>query len=131
MQRKSARSIRDNERLTPQHVRKVVLSRFTKSHDYAGCTAEDLLSELADFGSTIRKEFRLLMKRHRRSLLIDEHQKLRRVETLGLRKDFGPGGVDVHRNASRFAVSGLVREALEKEFGWGPVPVSAERRGGV
>ncbi|WP_281706001.1 hypothetical protein [Aeromonas taiwanensis] len=129
MQRKSARSVRDNESLAPQYVRKVVLSLFTKNHDYAGCTAEDLLPELADFGITTRKGFRLLMKRHPRALLVDENQRLRRAETLGLREDFGPGGVDVHRNISRFAISGLVREALEKEFGWDAVLEAAERRG--
>lgn len=131
MQRKSAGSVRDNEPLTSQYVRKVVLSIFTKNHDYAGCTAEDLLPELADFSITTRKDFRLLMKRQRRALLIDENQRLRRVETLGIREDFGTRGVDVHRNISRFAVSGLVREALEKEFGWDAVLEAAERRGGT
>lgn len=130
MQMKSARSIRDNEPLTSQYVRKVVLSLFTKNHDYAGCTAEDLLPELEDFGITTRKDFRLLMKRHRRALLIDEHQKMRRAETLGLRDEFRPEGIDVHRNTSRFAISGLVREALEKEFGWDAVLEAAEKRDG-
>ena len=84
-----------------------------------------------DFSITTGKDLRLLMKRERRALLIDENQRLRRVETLGIREDFGTVGVDVHRNISRFAVSGLVREALEKEFGGDAVLEAAERRGGT
>lgn len=40
-----------------------------------------------------------------------------RPETLYLAKEFGWGGVDVHANKSWFAIPGLVRQALELEYG--------------
>ena len=111
----------DAEKLAGQSLQKIVLSVFRKCHDYAGLDASELLSELEDFGITTNKSFRLLMKKHRRAILSDEKQKMLRAETLDLLRQFNPAGIDVHSNTSRFAVSGLVREALEKEFGWDAV----------
>ena len=42
----------------------------------------------------------------------------------------GPQGVDAHTNTSWFAIPGLVRDALEKEFGWEKVIGLHERQSG-
>lgn len=117
----NARARVDAEKLTGQSLQEIVLSIFRRCHDYAGLDASELLSELEAFGITTNRSFRLLMKKHRRAILSDENQKMFRAETLDLLRQFNPAGIDVHSNTSRFAVSGLVREALEKEFGWDAV----------
>lgn len=121
LQKMKARARVDAEELTGESLRKIVLSIFRQCHDYAGLDVEELLSELKVFGITTNKSLRLLMKKHRRAILSDEKQKMLRAETLDLLRQFNPAGIDVHSNTSRFAVSGLVREALEKEFGWDAV----------
>lgn len=121
MRKIKARARVDAEKLTGQSLRRIVLSVFRKCHDYAGMDASELLSELESFGVTTNRSLRLLMKKHRRAILSDEKQKMLRAETLDLLRQFNPAGIDVHSNTSRFAVSGLVREALEKEFGWDAV----------
>lgn len=116
-----ARARVDAEELTGGGLRKIVLSIFRNCHDYASWDSEELLSELKAFGITTNKSLRLLMKKHRRAILSDEKQKMLRAETLDLLRQFNPAGIDAHSNTSRFAVSGLVREGLENEFGWDAV----------
>lgn len=121
MRKIKARARVDAEKLTGQSLQKIVLSVFAKFHDYAGLDATELLSELEAFGIMTNKSLRLLMKKHRRAILSDEKAKMMRAETLDLLREFNPAGIDANSNTSRFAVSGLVREALEKEFGWDAV----------
>lgn len=102
------------ETLTGHSPQKIALSIFSKCHGYASVDAGELLSELEYFGITANESFRLLMKKHRRAILLEEKQNMLRAETLDLLRQFNPAGIDVYSNTSRFAVSSLVREALEK-----------------
>ncbi|MET4571302.1 hypothetical protein ABIA68_000129 [Stenotrophomonas rhizophila] len=121
MKRQRARAIVDASPLTPAGIRRVVLSVFPRRHDYGDFDLADLVTELAEFGIATVKPLRLLMKKHRRQILIDERVKMPRAETLYLASEYNPAGVDVHSNTSWYAVPGLVRQAMEKEFGWDAV----------
>lgn len=121
MKRHKARAIVDASPLTPAGIRRVVLSVFPRRHDYGDFDLADLVTELAEFGIATVKPLRLLMKKHRRQILIDERVKMPRAETLYLASEYNPAGVDVHSNTSWYAVPGLVRQAMEKEFGWDAV----------
>ncbi|MBN7831189.1 hypothetical protein J5H37_06590 [Stenotrophomonas maltophilia] len=104
--------------LTARALRKIVGSLFHRRHDYGDFEPEELLDELARLGVTTAKQFRLLMKKHRRAILRDERARMSRRKMLYLLDEFGPEGLDMHTNTSWFATSGLVRQAIEKEFGW-------------
>jgi len=56
------------------------------------------------------------MKKHRRSLLEEENIKMSHSETLWLRSE-GYVGIDTLARKSWLAVPGLVRQAMELEFG--------------
>lgn len=118
MNRKNARAKRESERITPHAIKKLALSLFRRNHDYGCFDLQELVHELEQLGISTVKELRLLLKKHRRSILDDERRKMSRAETLDLLSHFGVQGVDTHSNTAWFAVPGLVREALEKEFGW-------------
>lgn len=113
----SARARIDNAAISPEIIRKIVLSLFHRRHDYGGGDISELLPELEKFGITTVKPFRLLMKKHRRALREDEERKMPRAETLYLAKEFGWEGLDIHANKSWFTILGLVRQAMSLEFG--------------
>ncbi len=121
MKQRRARATADASPLTPGRIRKVALSVFPRRHDYGDFDLADLVDELAEFGITTVKALRLLMKKHRRHILVDERIKMPRGETLYLASEYHPAGVDLHSNTSWYAVPGLVRQAMEKEFGWDAV----------
>lgn len=104
--------------LTVKGLRKIVGSLFHRRHDYGDFEPEELLDELSRLGITTVKQFRLLMKKHRRAILRDERARMSRRKMLYLLDEFGPEGLDMHTNTAWFATAGLVRQALEKEFGW-------------
>lgn len=78
---------------------------------------DELPVELGKFGITTVKGLRLLMKRHRRSLLADENVRMSRAEIAWPSNEFGAAGIDAFAGKSWFAIPGLVRQALEQEFG--------------
>jgi hypothetical protein len=57
------------------------------------------------------------MKKHRRSILDEERTKVSRVETLHVLRQFDRRGIDARSNTSWYAIVGLVRQAMEREFG--------------
>ncbi|MEG2803800.1 hypothetical protein [Stenotrophomonas sp.] len=118
MRPQRARARLDNETVDPESIRKLVLSLFRRKHDYGNFDVGELMPELEAFGITTVKRFRRLMKKHRRSLLDEERTKMPRAETLHLLSQFDRSGIDVHSNTSWYAVVGLVRQAMEREFGW-------------
>ncbi|HBZ45947.1 MAG TPA: hypothetical protein DEO93_01200 [Stenotrophomonas sp.] len=128
MKRQRARAIVDASPLTPAGIRRVVLSVFPRRHDYGDFDLADLVTELAEFGITTVKPLRLLMKKHRKQILIDERVKMPRAEALYLASEYNPAEVDLHSNTSWYAVPGLVRQAMEKEFGWDAVIGNQEVR---
>lgn len=109
------------EPVTTAAIEKIARGLFHRRHDYGDFDLTELLAELEGLGVSTIRQFRLLMKKHRRAILKDEREKMSRAETLYLLAEFGPQGIDVHTNTSWFALPGLVREALEKEFGWDTV----------
>lgn len=113
-----ARAIKDMEEVTPAVMREVVLSLFRRRHDYGNFDLLEVVDELHQLGISTRKKLRLLLKKHRRSILNDERRRMTRAETLYLLSQFDSRGIDSHTNTAWFAIPGLVREALEKEFGW-------------
>jgi len=126
VKKRKARAVRDASALTPHIVRKVTLSLFRRRNDYGDFDTSAVVRELAKFGVTNAKQFRLLMKKHRRSILAEEKRKMSRAETLHLLGEFHPAGIDVHANTSWFAVTGLVREAMGREFGWDEIYSEAD-----
>lgn len=68
------------------------------------------------------------MKRHRRSLLADEKIRMTRTWALGLRDAWRGAGVDAFSGTAWFSVPGLVREAMEREFGEAPRFMPTMRR---
>ncbi|MFG6109202.1 hypothetical protein [Stenotrophomonas nematodicola] len=95
-----------------------MLSLFRRKHDYGNFDLGELMPELEAFGITTVKRFRRLLKKHRRSILDEERTKMSRVETLHLLSQFDRRGIDAHSNTSWYAIVGLVRQAMEREFGW-------------
>lgn len=118
MKKVRARAIKDMEEITPVVIRKVVLSLFCRRHDYGDFDLSEVVTELGQRGISTVKQLRLLLKKHRRSILNDERSRMARAETAYLISQFGSRGIDAHTNTAWFAIPGLVREALEKEFGW-------------
>jgi hypothetical protein len=130
MRHSHSRAIIDMEPVTTAAIRNIVRGLFHRRHDYGDYDLTDVAAELEELGVSSIKQLRLLMKRHRRAILMDERGRMSRAETLYLLAEFGPQGVDAHTNTSWFAIPGLVREALEKEFGWERVIGLHERQSG-
>ena len=118
-QQTAARARADQLPLTVARIRKVVLSVHTRDHDSG--TDEDvaeLIPELLAFNIATVKSLRRLMQRHRQALRQEERIRMRHAETLGQRETFGPLGLDMHRDTSRYSIGGLVRASMEHEFGF-------------
>lgn len=118
MKKLRARAIKDTGEVTPAAMRKVVLSLFRRRHDYGDFDLSEVVAELDQLGISTLKQLRLLLKKHRRSILNEERRRMTRAETVHLLSQFDSRGIDSHTNTAWFAIPGLVREALEKEFGW-------------
>ena len=117
MRHRKSRDRVDGRELDSMIIRKVVLSLFHRRNDYGDASVSELIPELRKFGVTTQKKFRLLMKKHRRALHEDEGRRMQRAETSYLAKELGWLGIDVHANKSWCAIPGLVRQALELEYG--------------
>lgn len=118
MKKLRARATKDMGEITPDAIRKVVLSLFRRRHDYGDFDLSSVVAELGQLGISTVKQLRLLLKKHRRAILNDERSRMTGAETVHLLSWFDPRGIDSHTNTAWFAIPGLVREALEKEFGW-------------
>ena len=112
-----ARKTIDSTPLDAEIIRKTVRSLFRRRNDYSVETMDELPGELRRFGVITVRDLRLLMKRHRRSLLMDENVHMNRAEVLWLLCDTGSAGIDTHAGKSWYAIPGLVRQAMELEFG--------------
>lgn len=116
----SARRKKLLEPLTAPLVRKVMRSIFPVKNDYVSDMKlfEELLPELRRFGIHTRGSFQLLMKKHRRALLVDDRSRLSLHEQQHFVGMFGSEFVsDAVRRQYWFAYPALVRNALESEFG--------------
>lgn len=117
MRHQRARAKADLASLDAKTIYKVVRSLFRRRNDYSQATLDELPSELGRFGILTVKDLRLLMKRHRRTLLKDEKIRMSRAETLWLTHEADSAGLDAFAGKSWYAVPGLVRQAMELEFG--------------
>ena len=117
MTRQTARQRVDTAQLDSESIRRVVRPLFRRRNDYGSKALNELPEELRRFGIVTVKDLRLLMKRHRRSLLLDEHVRMKRAEALYLAHEARFGGIDTFANTSWLAIRGLVRNAMELEFG--------------
>jgi len=117
MKHQTARERMNSVPLDHKSIRRIVRPLFRRRNDYSLRTMERLPDELRRFGIMTAKDLRLLMKRHRRSLLLDENRRMSRAETLYLSREAGFGGVDTFAGKSWYAIPGLVRSAMELEFG--------------
>lgn len=117
MKHLKARTKADSTALDSRSIRKISRTLFRRRNDYSLDSLDELPDELRRFGITTVKAFRLLMKKHRRSLLIDENVRMKRAEVIWLSREAGFGGIDTHAGKSWMAIPGLVRQAMELEFG--------------
>ena len=90
---------------------------FPKRNEYGSGSYAELAPELARFGIRNLKEFRRLMKKHRRTLLADEKFVLSQAEIDYLRSDVWLQGISSFERKTWYAYPGLVRNALELEYG--------------
>ncbi len=117
MKRQTARQRVDTAPLDSESIRRVVRPLFRRRNDYGSKALNELPEELRRFGIVTVRDFRLLMKRHRRSLLLDENVRMKRAEALYLAHEGRFGGIDTFANISWLSIPGLVRSAMELEFG--------------
>ena len=117
MKHQKARAKVDSVALDTRAIYKISLTLFRRRNDYSLESLNELPDELRRFGITTAKTFRLLMKKHRRSLLMDENVRMKRAEVVWLSREAGFGGIDTHAGKSWMAIPGLVRQAMELEFG--------------
>lgn len=117
MKHLKARTKVDSAALDGRSIRKISRTLFRRRNDYSLESLDELPDELRRFGITTAKAFRLLMKKHRRSLLMDENVRMKRAEVIWLSCEAGFSGIDTHAGKSWMAIPGLVRQAMELEFG--------------
>jgi hypothetical protein len=98
-------------------IRKTVLKLFRRRNDYGTDDLTELVAQLAALGVINAKQLSAIMKKHRRLLREDEERRMAHTETRWLVTEMGWEGIDVHANKSWFSVAGLVRNAMELEFG--------------
>ncbi len=117
MRHQGARAKAELASLDAEAIRTVVRPLFRRRNDYSEATLDELPAELRRFGILTVKDLRLLMKKHRRALLDDENVRMSRAETLWLNQEINLVGLDAFAGKSWFSFAGLVRQAMELEFG--------------
>lgn len=117
MRHQNARARADSRPLDASIIRKVVQPLFRCRNDYSLATFDELPCELGRFGISTVKHLRLLMKKHRRTLLAAENIRISRAEMRWLSQERSFGGLDTFAGKSWFALPGLIREAMVLEFG--------------
>jgi hypothetical protein len=91
---------------------------FPKRNDYGDASFDELVPELARFGIMTIGKFKSLMTKHRRELLRMDRDPLALFEIRMFSEDYGRAHVmDTVRRQYWFAYPGLVRVAIEMEFG--------------
>lgn len=117
VKRQGARARLDALPLEGTSMRKTVRPLFRRRNDCGAATMADLPAELRRFGIVTIRDLRRLMKKHRRALIMDENVRMSRAETLYLAREAGFDRVDTLAGTSWFSLAGLVRGAMELEFG--------------
>jgi len=117
VKKRSARARVDALPLDGASIRGIVRPVFRRRNDYNASALGELPAELRRFGIVTTKDLRLLMKKHRRTLVIDQNVRMSRAETLYLAQEAGFPGVDTFSGTCWLSLAGLVRSAMELEFG--------------
>lgn len=117
MRHQRARAKADLAPLDARTIGMVVRPLFRRRNDYSQATLDELPSELSRFGVLTVKDLRLLMKKHRRTLLENEKTRMRGAEVSWLGQQADSADFDAFAGKSWYALPGLVRQAMELEFG--------------
>jgi hypothetical protein len=113
------RKLIDDEPLDNKYAYKLMLSIFPKKNDCASnADFEEVIRELKEFGIRTNKQFRLLMKKHRRWILIIEKEPLDIIHQKIYRDWFCEEEyLDCIRRQYWFCFPAMIRNVLEKVFG--------------
>ena len=113
------RKIIDDEPLDYKYVCRLMRSLFPKKNDCASqADLEEVIDELRAFGIETKKQHRLLMKKHRRWILVVEKEPLDIIHQKLYRDWFGEEEyLDCIRRQYWFCYPAMIRNALEIEFG--------------
>lgn len=114
----SARAQRAKEALTPNVVECVARRVLPCRNDYTVIDAGELLAECLQFGVRTRGQFTRILLRHRRALRTYDQAPLTPLDQRVYRAEHGDEFVrERMRRQYLFSTEGLVRTALEWEFG--------------
>lgn len=116
----SARQKIDRKELTPLLVHKALTAAFPKKNDYSPSETGygEELSELIHFGIVSVKDLRVLLQKHRKRILEIDRSPMDQVHQRMYAKEMGAAKFnDFVRRQYWFAYPGLLRLALELEFG--------------
>lgn len=113
------RIILDQEEFNVSHLHRMMRRLFSKKNDFATVQdLEEVAGELNRFGIITKKQLRLFLKKYRRSLIDFDKQPLDSFLQKMYREDLGDEKVrDAIRRRYWFAYPGLIRNAMEVEFG--------------
>ena len=122
-----ARKMVSERLLTGELIHRTMSRIFPKRNDYGDGSFEELVPELEAQGVRCVGSFKRLMTCHRRALLRLDRRPLSRQERLMAIQDLGSDVVaDRTSRQYWFAYPGLVRSAMEMQFGEDAVPCRRE-----
>jgi hypothetical protein len=115
----SARARKHRRRLTEAGIARILRRTLPRRNGYVTPNTAELLKEAIDFGITNELQFRRLLLKHRRALLVDDREYLHsRPFLAAAAEDYGDAHVqDMKRRQYCFSWEGLTRNAFELEFG--------------
>jgi hypothetical protein len=114
-----ARTNKYRRRLTEAGLARVLSRTLPRRNGYVAPNTAELLKELSRFGIANELQFRRLLLKHRRALIVDDKEHLYSRPFLATAaEDYGADHVqDMKRRQYGFSWDGLVRNALGFEFG--------------
>ena len=114
-----ARTNKYGRRLTEAGLARILSRTLPRRNGYIAPNTAELLTELSHFGIANELQFRHLLLKHRRTLIADDREHLySRPFLAAVAEDYGANRVqDMKRRQYCFSWEGLVRNALELEFG--------------
>lgn len=114
----SNRHAKLQEPLSGPLIHRVMSSLFPKKNDYGNASFEELVPEMGRFGIRKRGQLVRLLKRHRKTLLQIDRQRLTPWEIRFFGEEFGQHFIkDAVRRQYFYALPALARTAMELEFG--------------
>ena len=114
----SARARLADEALTPMMIERVARRILPRRNDYTPMDGVELLAECLRFGIRTRRQLASLLKRHRVALRAIDQGPLSPLDQRVYRAEYGNEFVAERiRRQYFFNIEGLIRIALEREFG--------------